>query len=85
MTALQDLNTLKKGFAKLHEKHAQSTAKNSALEDQRDGFRDESVQLKAQVATLQEGLVAQTEKATSATEALRVRITILTLHSEFSH
>lgn len=84
-TALQDFETLKKGFIKLREKYTQSTATVSALEEKLNVCRGESEQLKTQVIALEERLGAQAEmtanEVTAATSALRtVRLCILTMN-----
>jgi len=84
-TALQDFETLKKGFIKLREKYTQSTASVSALEEKLNVCQGESEQLRAQVTALEERLGAQAEatvnEVTAATSALRtVRLNILTMN-----
>ena len=69
-TMLQDFDTLKKGFIKLRDKHTQSTAAVSALEEQLNTCQGESEQLKAQVTELQEQLGA---KVTELQEQLRAK------------
>lgn len=47
LTALQDFETLKKGFVKLRDKYTRSIATVSALENELKASRSESEQLKA--------------------------------------
>ena len=65
LTTLQECETLKKGFTKLHEKHNRSIVKVSAVQDELNACRSESEQLKTQVTALQEELKAQNEALTA--------------------
>jgi hypothetical protein len=81
LTALQDFDTLRKGFIKLRDKYTQSTATVSVLENELNACRGESEQLRVQATALQEELRVQTEttanKVASATSALRtVRVNV---------
>jgi chromosome segregation ATPase len=70
-----------KGFVKLSEKYAQSTARISTLEEELGARRGESEQLKgqiatlqearAQIATLQENLRVQTETTANEVESVK--------------
>ena len=77
LTALQDCETLKKGFTKLRDKYTQSVAMVSAVEDELNTCRGESEQLRTQVATLQEELRVQSEtlveQVATLQEGLRVQ------------
>lgn len=67
----QDHKTLKKGFNRLHEKHAESTTKVTALQQDLDSCRNDCRQLRVQV----ERSGAQVIAANNANSALRkVRI-----------
>lgn len=85
---LQDHKTLKKGFNRLHERYAESTAKitaleqelakAAALEQELDGYRTDCRQLRAQV----EHVEAQVVAANNANSALRVTLRrVCTSHS----
>ena len=69
LTALQDCETLKKGFTKLRDKYADSTARVSAAENELDACRRESEQLRAQVTALEQGR--------RESEQLRAQVTAL--------
>ena len=62
LMAVQECDTLKRGFNKLRSKYDASIAKVSAMNNELDACRDESTQLKAQVTALQNELKAQSDK-----------------------
>lgn len=72
ITTLQDLDTLKKGFARLRDKYTKSKATVSALENELEAAQAESEKLKS---TFQEELNVRTEaiqrQAASTNSAFR--------------